>query len=71
MWKVIEPLLDCRTASRVIWVTDGDMLRTELEGSFKKEDIPTWMGGSGGEGEQMKLFSGRMVDQKQLEGRFS
>lgn len=61
VWRAIKPLLDERTASRVIFLQDAEALQQELLGSFSKTELPSWLGGHGSE-EDVTLLNGTRVD---------
>lgn len=69
---MICPWLDERTASRVIWLADGEALRKELEVIFSRAQIPYWLGGKGGgKDDLIKLLNGVEVEPNSLANRFS
>lgn len=70
VWRIIRPLLDERTATRVIWLSDGAELRAELESAFSKADIPQWLGGGRDDCEALELLNGQLVDLEVLTDRF-
>lgn len=51
--------------SRVIWVSDGEGLKKELEEVFAKKQLPRWLGGEGEE-TRMKLLNGMDVEARDL-----
>lgn len=69
VWKIIGPLLDSRTRSRVIWVADGEGLRKELEVCFDRKEIPVWMGGDMVQ-DVVKLYNGVQVETSKIRERF-
>lgn len=70
VWRIIRPLLDERTANRVVWLSDGGELRKEIEESFSKGDVPQWLGG-GANDMELELLNGAIVNAESLTGRFS
>lgn len=69
VWRAIAPLLDCRTASRVVWVTETETLHKELDHMFSSDELPTWLGGQKKSG-KLKLLNGVEIDPADLTGRF-
>lgn len=70
VWRAVYPLLDARTRSRVVWITDGKELREQLIPTFGVELLPDWMGGDNKTG-AMTLYNGSTFNPAQLVDRFA
>lgn len=69
VWKVISPMLDARTVSRVVWVTSGDELKEHLSPTFGGDVIPKWMGGQAETEDHITLYTGTVLKCSDLVGR--
>lgn len=69
VWRVIAPLLDERTVSRVIWLKNADEMRDHLEERYGLNNVPKWMGGTAQDC-TLRLYNHFVVEPEQMAGRF-
>lgn len=69
VWRTIQPLLDVRTKSRVMWLENGEELRQKLGESFDMEQIPDWLGGKR-QMDEVTLYNGKTYKSSDLRDRF-
>lgn len=69
VWKFIQPVLDSRTKSRIVWVETHDQLKSIIEASFDMDEVPQWLGGNL-ETDQVTLYSGKTFSPSYLTDRF-
>lgn len=68
VWRIIAPMLDARTVSRVIWIAPGESVVEQLE-AFDRAELPRWLGGEALD-EDVELLNGDVVETSELGGRF-
>lgn len=61
VWKIIAPLLDARSRSRITWIPSPTALQAHLRQWLPADQIPHWMGGEGDTG-PLQLFTGEVID---------
>lgn len=69
VWKFVQPILDSRTKSRIVWVETSEELRSMIGASFNMDEVPQWLGGNSKK-DEVTLYNGKTYSASYLTDRF-